>query len=41
LLTVAGAAHVPWIEAPELTFGAIDVFLSGEWPESAERVTSW
>jgi proline iminopeptidase len=27
LLTVEGAAHVPWIEAPERVFGAIETFL--------------
>jgi pimeloyl-ACP methyl ester carboxylesterase len=27
LLTVEGAAHVPWIEAPEMVFGAIESFL--------------
>jgi proline iminopeptidase len=38
LLTVEGAAHVPWIEAPELVFDAIGRFLSGGWPEGAEKV---
>jgi pimeloyl-ACP methyl ester carboxylesterase len=40
LLTVGQAAHVPWIEAPELTFGSIKTFLDGTWPEAAEKVTS-
>ena len=39
LLTVEGAAHVPWIEAPEKVFGAIRVFLDGGWPEGTESVT--
>jgi proline iminopeptidase len=38
LLTVPGAAHQCWVEAPELIFGAIDVFLKGTWPEKAERI---
>jgi pimeloyl-ACP methyl ester carboxylesterase len=29
LLTVDDAAHVPWIEAPELVFGSIKTFLDG------------
>ena len=40
LLTVDRAAHVPWIEAPALTFSAIETFLDGAWPGAAERVTS-
>ncbi len=28
LLTVKGAAHVPWIDEPEIVFGAIEKFLS-------------
>jgi pimeloyl-ACP methyl ester carboxylesterase len=40
LLTVGQAAHAPWIEAPELTFGSIKTFLDGTWPEAAEKVTS-
>ena len=40
LLTVLGAAHVPWIEAPDLVFGSIDRFLDGRWPDAAEAVTS-
>jgi proline iminopeptidase len=37
LLTVDNAAHVPWIEAPELVFGSINTFLNGSWPEAAKR----
>lgn len=40
LVTVDRAAHVPWIEEPELVFGAIETFLGGGWPEMAETVTS-
>ena len=40
LLTVEQAAHAPWIEAPELTFGSIRTFLDGAWPKAAEKVTS-
>ena len=35
LLTIEQAAHVPWIEAPEEVFGALETFLQGEWPETA------
>jgi pimeloyl-ACP methyl ester carboxylesterase len=38
LLTVDRAAHVPWIEEPELVFGAIETFLAGGWPEMVEKV---
>jgi pimeloyl-ACP methyl ester carboxylesterase len=38
LLTVDNAAHVPWIEAPALTLGAIDTFFDGNWPGAAERL---
>lgn len=38
LLTVAGAAHAPWIEAPDKVVSAIDEFLDGGWPTAAERV---
>jgi pimeloyl-ACP methyl ester carboxylesterase len=37
LLTVERAAHAPWIEAEEEVFGAVRVFLAGEWPERAVR----
>jgi proline iminopeptidase len=39
LLTIDHAAHVPWIEAPELVFGAIETFLDGAWPATGEHVT--
>lgn len=35
LLTVATAAHAPWIEAPE-TVASIRTFLDGAWPAGAE-----
>jgi proline iminopeptidase len=40
LVTVDNAAHAPWIEHPDTVFGAIETFLDGAWPESAERVES-
>ena len=40
LVTVDRAAHVPWIEEPERVFSAIETFLDGSWPETAERVRS-
>lgn len=40
LLTVEGAAHQAWVEAPELVLPAIDAFLRGEWPVAAERVST-
>src|SRR4029079_5522035 len=40
LVTVDRAAHVPWIEEPALTLRAIETFLDGAWPETAERITS-
>ncbi|HEV3139475.1 MAG TPA: alpha/beta hydrolase, partial [Vicinamibacterales bacterium] len=40
LVTVDNAAHVPWIEDPDKVFGALDTFLSGAWPDTAERVES-
>lgn len=40
LVTVHDAAHGPWIEAPEMVFGAIETFLGGSWPEAAEKVTT-
>ena len=40
LVTVDNAAHVPWIEDPDKVFGALETFLGGAWPETAERVKS-
>lgn len=39
LVTVPGAAHMAWVEAPDLVFTSIDTFLDGKWPAAAERVT--
>lgn len=38
LVTVEGAAHFPWIEAPGLIFSSIDTFLKGRWPAKTEKV---
>ena len=38
LLTVHDAAHVPWIEAPDLVLDSIRTFLDGEWPAAAEVI---
>ena len=38
LLTVDNAGHMPWIEAPDQVFHAIETFLSGTWPEAAVRL---
>jgi pimeloyl-ACP methyl ester carboxylesterase len=35
LLTIVGAAHQSWVDAPERVFPAIDRFLSGKWPPDA------
>lgn len=39
LLTVEGAAHASWADAPDVVFNAVRVFLNGEWPRNVERVT--
>lgn len=36
LLVVNGAAHMPFVEQPDLVMPAIDEFLSGRWPEASE-----
>lgn len=38
ILTVENAAHVPWIEAPDTVYGAIETFLGGDWPVAAEQI---
>jgi proline iminopeptidase len=38
LLTIDEAAHVPWIEAPQVVYGAIRTFLAGGWPSGAESL---
>jgi pimeloyl-ACP methyl ester carboxylesterase len=40
LLTVPGAAHMPWIDQPALVLGALDEFLKGEWPPDARPVAN-
>ena len=40
LITIDGAAHMSWVEFPEVVFPAIDVFLNGQWPPHADLVTS-
>lgn len=37
LLTVRGAAHMPWLDAPEVVFPALERFLDGEWPVGTAR----
>jgi pimeloyl-ACP methyl ester carboxylesterase len=38
LITIEGAAHLPWIESPQSVFDAIHTFLDGKWPEHAEQI---
>lgn len=38
LLVLPAARHFPFLDRPDLFFPAVDGFLSGEWPEGAERV---
>ncbi len=38
LVTVENAAHLPWIESPEILSAAIKTFLDGKWPKTAEAV---
>jgi pimeloyl-ACP methyl ester carboxylesterase len=40
LVTVERAAHLPWIEAPDVVLSSIRTFLDGRWPEAAEKVES-
>jgi len=40
LLTMAHAAHVPWIEEPDRFYAALETFLDGAWPPDAESVRS-
>jgi proline iminopeptidase len=39
VLWLDGVGHFPWLEDPDAFFPAVDVFLRGEWPVGAERVT--
>lgn len=38
LVTIEGAGHAPWIEAPERVREAIATFLGGTWPEDSAQV---
>ena len=38
LLVVPGAGHFPHLEDPDLFFPAVNTFLNGQWPETAEVV---
>ena len=38
LIRIEGAAHMSWVKFPDTVFPNIDVFLSGQWPDRAERV---
>jgi pimeloyl-ACP methyl ester carboxylesterase len=40
LLTIEGAAHEVIADAPEIVLPAIDTFVSGAWPNGAEKVTT-
>jgi proline iminopeptidase len=40
LVSIPGAAHMSWVEAPELVFSSIDTFLNGDWPASSEKVNA-
>jgi len=40
LVTLDHAAHAPWIEEPEKVFSALEMFLDGKWPVTAEKVDS-
>ncbi len=39
LLSVHGAAHMPWLDAPKIVYPALEQFLSGEWPPTAVQPT--
>ena len=39
LLTVPEAAHMPFLERPEIVQPAIEQFLAGAWPQGSEEVT--
>lgn len=40
LITIDGAAHMSWVEFPEIVFPSIDLFLKGRWPAQAQPVKS-
>lgn len=40
LITLEGAAHQVTVDAPDAVLSAIDTFVRGRWPDSAEKITS-
>jgi proline iminopeptidase len=40
LITIDGAAHMSWVEFPEIVFPSIDLFFKGRWPPRAQPVKS-
>jgi pimeloyl-ACP methyl ester carboxylesterase len=40
LISIEGAAHMSWVEFPGIVFPAVELFLSGQWPDEAEVVKS-
>lgn len=40
LITLDHVAHAPWIESPQSFFTAVETFLTGAWPDGAEKVMS-
>jgi pimeloyl-ACP methyl ester carboxylesterase len=38
LVTISGAAHMSWVDAPEVVFSSIDTFFNGRWPPEAEKI---
>jgi proline iminopeptidase len=38
LVVLEGVGHFPYLEAPDAFFTAVDVFLRGSWPPSAQRI---
>jgi pimeloyl-ACP methyl ester carboxylesterase len=40
LITVPDAAHQCWVDAPDVVLPAIEEFLSGRWPEKAQKIES-
>lgn len=40
IITIEGAAHMSWVEFPEVVFPSIALFLDGQWPEQAQPVKS-
>jgi pimeloyl-ACP methyl ester carboxylesterase len=39
LLTIPGAAHMAWLDAPDVVYPAREHFLTGEWPSGADPAT--